>query len=466
MHAQGFLTVKDLSSYLGVSPCTVYRWVENAEVPYIKRRGLGLRFRRDDIDAWLKKSSSRPSPVLDEILKIDLSLEAYDKLFLKGGVKVSPKGKTWNYPFGSVYLRLTKSGRDRWYIYYRVKGKRVRECVRHALGRVDALKVLSVRIADAFSREYGFKKKRENIRFVDFLDEVIRSFDADGKRSVSRDNYSAVHLKSFRDFRDVNLSEITPQSVVNYKAHRKIEGALPGTINRELALLRSVLYKAVEWGKLESYPLPKKRLLLKEDNQRDRILTVEEIDKLLDAAKPHLRPILTLLLGTGMRRTEALSLQWENVDFLRGFIYVGSRDTKSGRSRTIPMSGLVHQMLKDLHKGTNHGFVFVNPETKDRFRDISESFKTACDDADIKGVTLHTLRHTAGSQMVESGIDLPTVAKILGHSTIQMTMRYCHPTPENMRRAVEALAQLCPHSVPGENCIPHEASVSHSLAVS
>ena len=51
---------------------------------------------------------------------------------------------------------------------------------------------------------------------------------------------------------------------------------------------------------------------------------------------------------------------------------------------------------------------------KRRFRDISESFRTACDDADIEGITLHTLRHTAGSKMVESGIDLPTVAKILG----------------------------------------------------
>jgi integrase len=65
-----------------------------------------------------------------------------------------------------------------------------------------------------------------------------------------------------------------------------------------------------------------------------------------------------------------------------------------------------------------------------------------CRRAEIKGGRLHDLRHAAASKMIEAGVDLITVSKILGHSSIQMTMRYAHPTPENMKRAVEKLGDL------------------------
>ena len=65
-----------------------------------------------------------------------------------------------------------------------------------------------------------------------------------------------------------------------------------------------------------------------------------------------------------------------------------------------------------------------------------------CRRAEIKGGRLHDLRHTAASKMIVAGADLVTVSKILGHAAIQMTMRYAHPTPENMRLAVEKLAGI------------------------
>jgi integrase len=82
-------------------------------------------------------------------------------------------------------------------------------------------------------------------------------------------------------------------------------------------------------------------------------------------------------------------------------------------------------------------FVFSNPKTKEHVKDIKTAFKAACRRAGIKGVRLHDLRHTAASKMIEAGADLVTVSKILGHASIQMTMRYAHPTPENMRCAVD-----------------------------
>jgi len=80
-----------------------------------------------------------------------------------------------------------------------------------------------------------------------------------------------------------------------------------------------------------------------------------------------------------------------------------------------------------------------------------------------KGLRFHELRHTAASNMVEAGIDLPTVSRILGHSTILMTMRYAHPTPENMRKAVEALARkqdFGPVAVPAVSTRKESASLT------
>ncbi len=87
-------------------------------------------------------------------------------------------------------------------------------------------------------------------------------------------------------------------------------------------------------------------------------------------------------------------------------------------------------------------FDFYNPETKTYMKNIQESFNKAKLKAGIFGLRLHDLQHTAASKMINAGIDIVTVSKILGHSTIQMTMRYAHPTPENMQRAVDQLGMV------------------------
>jgi integrase len=149
-----------------------------------------------------------------------------------------------------------------------------------------------------------------------------------------------------------------------------------------------------------------------------------------------------------MRKNEILSLKWADVDFLRGYILI--EKSKSGKPRKVPMNGAVSSALMGLPHVSD--FVFYNPETKAPVKDIKTAFKAACrkakanpkdeKDPGIVGLRLHDLRHTAATKMIEAGVDLVTVSKILGHASIQMTMRYAHPTPENMRRAVDRLSEI------------------------
>jgi excisionase family DNA binding protein len=122
------LTVKEVAGILQVHPNTVYLKAQSGEIPSVRTSNFRIRFVEKEINEWLERRSrsSRFVLLLEEALRTDLSQESYDKLFLKGEAKMSPKGKTWNYPFGSVSLRLGKSGKDRWHIYYRVDGRRIR----------------------------------------------------------------------------------------------------------------------------------------------------------------------------------------------------------------------------------------------------------------------------------------------------------------------------------------------------
>jgi integrase len=287
--------------------------------------------------------------------------------------------------------------------------------------------------SEAISQEYSLVRPRKKILFEDFAREFLEIYSKQNKKSWKRDEFSLQNLISF--FKNRCLSDITPDLIEKYKAKRR-EKVSPSTVNRELACLKTVYSKAIEWEKTESNPV-KKVKFYKEDNVKERILEPGEMKKLLDAAAPHLKAVLIIALNTGMRRNEMLGLKWKNINFARGYIFI--EDSKSGRSRKVPMNSIVSDMLKSMDKTKK--FVFSNPHTKRPLKNISTSFKSACEKSGIKDLRLHDLRHTAATRMIEAGIDLVTVSKILGHSSIQMTMRYAHPTPENMQRAVESLAE-------------------------
>ncbi|MGB2763949.1 MAG: site-specific integrase, partial [Candidatus Aminicenantaceae bacterium] len=132
------------------------------------------------------------------------------------------------------------------------------------------------------------------------------------------------------------------------------------------------------------------------------------------------------------------SLRWNDVDFIDRYIYI--KVTKSNVMRKIPMNSLVVATLKRIKR--ENDFVFPGPRTGEQYSDIFYPFKQACRKADIKDMRFHDLRHTAATLMIIGGIDLVTVKEILGHSSIEQTMRYAHPTPENKRKAVNVLASI------------------------
>ncbi len=177
-------------------------------------------------------------------------------------------------------------------------------------------------------------------------------------------------------------------------------------------------------------------------NQRVRYLTKENYIRLLEELPIYLRPIVTTAVNTAMRLEEILSLKWNQVNWQQRVITL--TDTKNGEVRDVPLDSVMMELLRDLMRERVRQIclsphVFVNPLTSNRWLSIRDGFKAAARRAGIEDFRFHDLRHTAASRLAMNGVDLLTVASILGHKTLSMTQRYSHLSPGHRLKAVEAL---------------------------
>jgi integrase len=259
-------------------------------------------------------------------------------------------------------------------------------------------------------------------------------------------------------FGDVPITEISPSRVSAYKVHLRKKGLAPATINLHRGFLRHAFKKAVrEWEWVSENPVekvPGEKI----NNARDRWLTLDEEKRLIDAcviyatgkgnvmvAHYWLQEIVVFALNVGMRQDEILSLSWPDVDLFRRTATV--MKSKNGEKRTIPLNRKAFAVLKAKARGREitKGYVFASEVgTKILARNLHRAFCDAKGRAEIEDFRFHDLRHTFATRLVQAGVDLYKVAKLLGHKDIKMTQRYSHHYPESLRAGVEVLDGLEP----------------------
>ena len=318
------------------------------------------------------------------------------------------------------------------YIDYYVNNKRTREKI--GSSRKLAEIAFSKRKVELAEGRFLDKKKNEKIKFEDFAGMFFKLHSMPNKKasSAKRDQIILKHLKLF--FRGKYLYTITPVLIEEYKIKRRQKVA-PSTVNREVACLKCLFNKAIEWGKIEHNPV-KKVKLFKENNQRLRYLEKEEIIKVLNNCSEHLKPIVVLALNTGIRKGKILGLKWHDIDFRLGLIIL--LDTKNNEKREVPLNQSAKNTLIKVRKHPDSPYVFCNKSGRP-YANVRKSFKTALKKSDIVDFRFHDLRHTFASHLVMAGVDIKTVQELMGHKSIEMTLRYAHLSPSHKRRAVEIL---------------------------
>ena len=263
-------------------------------------------------------------------------------------------------------------------------------------------------------------------------------------RSHGRTKEAVNHFK--RLYGTKRLNEITPEDVDIYKRRRLGEGVKLGTIARELTVIRHLFNQARKWKRFFGDNPVSSSGMPEVHDQKERILSPEEEKKLLALCPRHLRDAIIIALHTGMRQAEILGLRWEWIDIEGGVITLPQTNTKTRVMRRIPVNSIVRTVLLE-RKLVSGGSDYVFPSSKGidhHLNWVKHSFRTACKNAGIEGLRFHDLRHTAATRLVEGGIPLHAVAKLLGHSTIRITERYSHPE-NSINEAVLVLEKFDPN---------------------
>lgn len=327
-------------------------------------------------------------------------------------------------------MGVFKKGNN-WYIDYYLKGRRKRRKIGPSKKLAQqVLQDVHVKVAKG---EYLGVYDEKKILFEEFSQQYLAYSQANKASSTQqRDGFSVAQLTPV--FKEKYLFEITPRMIEKYKATR-LGKVGPATINRELACLKHMYTKAIEWDYLKINPV-KKVKLLKEPPGRLRYLNPDEVEALVDACQDHLRPIVITALNTGMRKSEILTLKWRDVDLRNRKVTV--RKPKNNEIRVIPINQTLYQELSGLSQQLGSEYVFSNGNGQ-KFGDIKKGFSAALKRAGIEDFHFHDLRHTFGSHLVMQGVDLKTVQQVMGHKDIKMTMRYSHLSPEHVQEAMGRL---------------------------
>lgn len=237
------------------------------------------------------------------------------------------------------------------------------------------------------------------------------------------------------------LAQVSPKEIVAYKVQRQREGAAPATIVKELALLKAAFNVAIrEWEWCRDNPV-KRVSMGRVNNARVRYVDDETFGKVYQACPAWLQPIVVLARYTGMRRDNIVSLQWQQVDLARQMIYL--EHTKNGDRLGVPLCNPVIITLEGLKRGRlkSLGPVFLQPNGEAVTGDmVTIAFRRACHKIEVMDFRFHDLRHTFASALVQRGVDLYRVQRLLGHRDGRMTQRYAHLAPENLREAVQVFS--------------------------
>lgn len=334
------------------------------------------------------------------------------------------------------------SGRVWWVEWYQ-DGQRKRERIgpNKSAAEQRLREVLSART------EGRYIKKNPDTRtlFKDLATWYLNLPEVQAKRSYVRDKQLIARL--LPHFGDKLLKDITPATVEAYKQKRLCEvsgrckkrkaeesGAAdqtpakltaPATVNREIACFKVIFNRAVKNGKAEKNPSQGIKLL-KENNERDRILAPEEYERLLVHATARLKPIIKLAYHSGMRHGDILNLTWDRVDLKEGFIKLRPDDTKTKEGRLVPLNRELVEMFKAMPRGLPGIRVFGKGKHQRAFEDARRK-------AGIEDFTFHDLRHTAINNWRLQGHDFFRIMAASGHKTMNVFKRYNTVSKEELK---------------------------------
>lgn len=226
--------------------------------------------------------------------------------------------------------------------------------------------------------------------------------------------------------------------------HREVSKHAPYRANRMAALLSKMWSLAIRWGMADTNPV--KGLERNPEEKRERYLTPEEVARLTEALAQHPNQqsanIVRLLVLTGARKGEVLSMRWQDLDLQAGVWVKPSAHTKQKKNHRVPLSAPAIELLAGIRHDPESSYVFPGDVAGAPQRDIKRFWSTVCKHAGLEKVRPHDLRHTYASYLASSGASLPLIGALLGHTQPGTTHRYAHLMMDPLKQATDRVAAI------------------------
>lgn len=363
----------------------------------------------------------------------------------------------WDDKIIGLGLRITNSGSKSFVLRYVVNGRERK----YTIGAYPALSTTA-------AREIATKLKGEIIKGIDPLEVKQSSYKAPSFKDLSVEYLKLSHetkrVKTSSEYQSMINKYLLPNfanrklSSVTKKDLEKLHSSLkeiPYRANRILQLLSSMFNLAISWNWLDKNPV--KDIKKFKEDRRHRFLSDSEITKLIEVLNQQKSQagvnIIKLILLTGSRKGEVFSARWQDFDFESGVWIKPASLTKQNKTSYIPLNKEALKILVEMRKNiikdedlkntpedqiiSNQTYLFYNPKTKSNIVDIKKFWQKICKQAGIENARIHDLRHTFASSLVNSGVGLEVIGKLVGHSNTKTTERYSHLINSTLRQAAE-----------------------------
>ena len=341
--------------------------------------------------------------------------------------------------FGRIFQRKDRAG---YYVRVRYKG---REIVRFAGADRRTAAEYQAQLLRRLTREDLLGERTlASVTFAEFEPLLLQSLRARHASTtfaaeIGRAKRVREHLGS------ASLKDIGPADIEAFLAAlRNDAGFSIAAVNRYASFLSVAFRLAVHKGFAAANPV-KEVPRAKESQRPVPFLSAEEVAGLIAATRDQRFAVfLRVLADTGLRRSEALALEWSDIDFARRCVLV--RESKNRRPRQVELTDAASDALRSLVPqrtvAASADRIFVWPEWQQRGpQAVSSRFKTAARRAGRPTLRLHDLRHGFCSRLAQAGVPLPTIAALAGHTTWLTTQRYASHLPEGATRDAIAAMQ-------------------------
>ncbi len=312
-----------------------------------------------------------------------------------------------------------------------------------ASARKEALRLLS-EIAAGVDPNLELQKKRAIPTIAEAADEFLKDHGPKITPVTLRDYKRLIRDYIKPAFGRFKVNDLDKPLVS--KAHNKW-GDKPRNANHCLAVLSKLMTWSEEQGWRKDLSNPCRGIKKYRENKRERYLSSKEFDRLGDvlyeaeqtgSESQYVIAAIRLLILTGARLSEILTLTWEEVDLERGILFL--KNSKTGQ-KPVFLNEAAKEILQTLPRVSRNPYVIIGNKTGEHLVNLRKPWHRIRKEAELEDVRLHDLRHSFASLAAASGASLPLIGRLLGHTQPQTTARYAHLAHDPLREVNEKVGE-------------------------